>query len=97
MVWAVVLHEGFDPEFALFAAAVQDELLAHAKLLAQFEPTLGRPRVDTLDGSRHANMKVLRFDAASGVWRVAFAFDPARRAPCGGRRGARARAGSTER
>jgi Phage derived protein Gp49-like (DUF891) len=25
-------------------------------------------------------MKELRFDAASGVWRVAFAFDPARRA-----------------
>jgi len=38
------------------------------------------PRVDTLKGSKHANMKELRFDAASGVWRVAFAFDPMRRA-----------------
>jgi hypothetical protein len=56
------------------------ELLAHARLLAQFWPTLRRPRVDTLEGSRHANLKELRFDAAGGVWRVAFAFDPTRRA-----------------
>ncbi len=52
--------------------AVQDELLAQAKLLETFGPSLGRPRVDTLDGSRHANMKELRFNAADGVWRVAF-------------------------
>jgi hypothetical protein len=38
------------------------------------------PRVDTLKGSRHANMKELRFDADDGVWRVAFAFDPKRKA-----------------
>ena len=31
-------------------------------------------------GSRHPNMKELRFDAADGVWRVAFAFDPERKA-----------------
>jgi hypothetical protein len=80
MAWAVVFHEEFDPEFELLAAEVQDELLAHARLLAQFGPTLGRPRVDTLEGSRHANLKELRFDAAGGVWRVAFAFDPLRRA-----------------
>jgi len=47
-----------------------------ALLLEHFGPQLGRPRVDTLKGSRHANMKELRFDAADGVWRVAFAFDP---------------------
>jgi hypothetical protein len=43
-------------------------------------PQLGRPRVDTLNGSKHANTKELRFDAAGGVWRFAFAFDPKRRA-----------------
>jgi len=36
--------------------------------------------VDTLKGSKHANMKELRFDAAAGVWRVAFAFGPRRQA-----------------
>ncbi len=49
-------------------------------LLAVYGPRLGRPHADTLAGSRHANMKELRFNADDGVWRVAFAFDPARQA-----------------
>jgi DNA-binding XRE family transcriptional regulator len=46
----------------------------------------GLPRVDTLNGSRRQNMKEVRFDAADGVWRFAFAFDPKRRGIifCGG-------------
>jgi hypothetical protein len=78
--WEVLLHGEFDSEFDALPDEVQDELLAHAKLLEVFGPQLGRPRVDTLNGSAHANMKELRFDAAGGVWRVAFAFDPKRRA-----------------
>jgi hypothetical protein len=80
VTWQVSFHDDFAAEFDALAEAVQDEMLAHAKLLEQFGPQLGRPRVDTLNGSRHANMKELRFDAADGVWRVAFAFDPKRRA-----------------
>jgi hypothetical protein len=59
---------------------VPDELLAHIGLLEQFGPQVRRPRADTLNGSRHANMKELRFRAADGGWRVAFAFDPNRKA-----------------
>ena len=59
---------------------VQDVLIAKALLLEQFGPSLGRPTVDTLKGSRHNNMKELRFYAGDGVWRVAFSFDPARQA-----------------
>jgi hypothetical protein len=51
-----------------------------ARLLQQFGPQLGRPRVDTLNASRPANMKELRFSAADGEWRVAFAFDTKRKA-----------------
>jgi hypothetical protein len=80
MSWHVLLHEAFEPEFDDLPESVQDELLAHAALLEEFGPSLGRPRVDTLKGSRHANMKELRFNAADGVWRVAFASDPKRRA-----------------
>ena len=36
--------------------------------------------MDTLKDSKHGNMKELRFDAADGVWRVAFAFDTHRQA-----------------
>ena len=80
VAWLVLFHDEFEPEVDALPAVVADELLANAKLLAQFGPRLGRPRIDTLKGSRHANMKELRFDAAGGVWRVAFAFDPKRHA-----------------
>ena len=80
MSWTVRLDDAFDPEFDELPAGVQDELLAHAHMLEKFGPMLGRPWVDTLNGSRHANMKELRFSVADGVWRVAFAFDPERRA-----------------
>ncbi|MBI4454722.1 MAG: type II toxin-antitoxin system RelE/ParE family toxin [Acidobacteria bacterium] len=80
MKWVVEIGDEFEPEFDKMPEDVKVEILALSRLLQQFEPQLGRPRVDTLDGSRHANMKELRFDAAGGVWRVAFAFDPKRRA-----------------
>jgi hypothetical protein len=80
MVWIVEFAEEFESEFDAFPQAVQDELLAQAKVVEQFGPMAKRPRVDTLKGSAHANMKELRFDADGGVWRVAFAFDPRRRA-----------------
>jgi hypothetical protein len=80
MPWNVLFHEEFDLEFQAFDEDLQDELLAHAKLLQEFGPQLGRPSVDTLKGSKHANMKELRFDWKREVWRVAFAFDPQRQA-----------------
>jgi len=78
--WGVLLDEEFEPEFDALPQDVQNELLAHAKLLQHFGPQLGRPRADSLKGSGHANVKELQFDAADGVWRVAFAFDPNRNA-----------------
>ncbi len=62
------------------ASEVRVELLAQARVLEVFGPAAKRPRVDTLNGSKHANMKELRFDAGGGVWRAAFAFDPRRHA-----------------
>jgi len=78
--WEVDLHDDFVPEYRDLHKDVQDELLAHIELLEQFGPQLGRPRADTLNGSRYPNMKELRVDAADGVWRVAFAFDANRKA-----------------
>lgn len=56
VMWIVEFCDEFEPEFNDLVDEVQDELLAHARLLAEFGPTLGRPRVDTLNDSRHANM-----------------------------------------
>ena len=78
MAWDVEFHPLFVPEFEALAEVVQDELLAHVTVLEAYGPHLGRPRVDTLHGSRVSNMKELRFDTAGGVWRFAFAFDAAR-------------------
>ena len=78
MLWQVFFFDAFEQEFRRFDPEVQDELLACAHLLQKLGPELGRPRVDTLKGSSHRNMKELRFDAGDGVWRVAFAFDPER-------------------
>jgi hypothetical protein len=78
--WTVEIGDEFEQEFERLQEDVRTEILALARLLQRFGPQLGRPRADTLYGSRHANMKELRFSAADGEWRVAFAFDPARKA-----------------
>ncbi len=49
-------------------------------MLRRFGPQLRRPHCDTLKGSKHTNMKELRFTLPDGAWRVAFAFDSERQA-----------------
>jgi hypothetical protein len=78
--WEIIFHDEFLAEFRVLSRPVQEELIAFVQNIRERGPILGRPYVDTLKGSSHANMKELRFDADGGVWRVAFAFDPERRA-----------------
>ncbi|WP_424950302.1 type II toxin-antitoxin system RelE/ParE family toxin [Deinococcus sp.] len=81
MAWEVVLlsevadwYEALDDQTAELVTAAID-------LLAELGPTLGRPLVDTLQGSRLANLKELRPGSAGGSeLRVLFAFDPRRQA-----------------
>lgn len=80
MPWPVLFHVAFVGEFQDFPQSVQDEIAAMAELLAAIGPILKRPHADTLNGSRFTNMKELRFDADNGVWRLAYAFDPERKA-----------------
>jgi len=51
---------------------------AKVRLLEQRGPALGRPHVDTIQGSRHPNMKELIVQHAGWPYRVLFAFDPRR-------------------
>jgi|SRR5688572_14318184 len=80
--WIVSLHDEFEPEFARLPPGLQDALLAAGKAVQIAGPKAGRPHVDTLKGSKHANMKELRFEGQKGneEWRAAFAFDPERNA-----------------
>jgi hypothetical protein len=80
MGWKVILADAFYAEVQTFPRDVQTALFAKARLLETFGHQLGRPHVDTLKGSKHANMKELRFEAADSAWRAAFAFDPLRQA-----------------
>ena len=86
MSWNIEFHDDFIEEYQDLPEEVQDELLAHIEVLEIIGPQMKRPRVDTLKGSKHKNMKELRFDACDGVWRFAFAFDTNRQAVvlCGG-------------
>ena len=78
--WEVIFHDEFFEEFGSYTETVQDAVLGLLGKLRVFGPLLGRPDVDTLKGSDYPNMKELRVEAESGAWRVAFAFDPRRRA-----------------
>jgi hypothetical protein len=53
-----------------------DSIMAPIELIEEHGPGLGRPVVDGIHGSRHANMKELR----AGSLRALFAFDPLRQA-----------------
>jgi hypothetical protein len=84
VAWEVLLHEsvsawfldlaGDDPTTAALVEAAIDKL-------ADDGPTLGRPLVDRIKGSRHHNMKELRpGSAGASEVRLLFAFDPRRQA-----------------
>lgn len=78
--WVVEFHDEFLTEFEEFSDTVRLNVYSLIELLSVFGPQLGRPHVDTLKGSKHSNMKELRFRADDGAWRVAFAFDVKRQA-----------------
>lgn len=80
MGWMVNFHEEFKDEFDRLQTNVKRQILGLADALEERGPTLGRPRVGTLNGSKHSNMKEMRFSVNGGVWRVAFIFDPKREA-----------------
>ncbi len=80
MNWRVEFHRDFVPELYALAKNVQDEIAALVEKMRLFGPMMKRPASDTLDGSRFSNMKELRFEADNGVWRLAYAFDPTRKA-----------------
>lgn len=75
-LYTVRFHSGFIPEWKALDLALKEivgDVLDH---LEEEGPFLGRPEVDTLNASRHANMKEIRVRHGKQVWRFAFAFDP---------------------
>lgn len=80
MTWVVNYHAEYFIELSEEAEVLQDAVFSLATVLQTRGPQLGRPYVDTLNGSSFPNMKELRITLPDGEWRVAFAFDPKRKA-----------------
>jgi hypothetical protein len=75
--WKIVRTREFEQWFRSLSAERTNQVTAAMRRVANVGPVLGRPRVDSINGSRVHNLKELRLD--DGV-RVLFAFDPNRRA-----------------
>ena len=79
--WSVEFHPSFEAWADDLDQQDAEALLAAIRILRDAGPTLGRPLVDTMKGSRHANMKELRPGSTGRTEiRVLFAFDMERRA-----------------
>lgn len=73
--WTVHQHPDVRDWLRLFAGTdASARVEAALDMLAERGPGLGRPVVDTITNSRHADMKELRV----GSIRILFAFDPQR-------------------
>lgn len=78
MAWAVEVTAEFERWWATLTSAEQVSVDAHILLLQARGPALGRPHVDHVARSRHANMKELRVQHRGRPLRILFAFDPRR-------------------
>ncbi len=79
--WVVEFHPTFEGWADGLARPDAEALLAAVRVLRDQGPSLGRPLVDTVEASRHANMKELRPGSTGrSEIRVLFAFDRVRQA-----------------
>ncbi len=80
MAWAVEFTREFEDWWNGLSEDEQVDVETKVRVLEELGPALGRPHADSVQGSRHANMKELRIQHAGRPYRVLFAFDPRRRA-----------------
>ncbi|MCX5688837.1 MAG: type II toxin-antitoxin system RelE/ParE family toxin [Planctomycetota bacterium] len=89
MTWEIEYTDEFGAWWEGLDSRVQESIAHDIGILEVVGPGLGRPHVDTMKGSKHANMKELRTQHAGQPYRTFFAFDPRRCAILliGGRKG----------
>lgn len=78
--WNVILEQ---PVLDFLGSLAQDDVLkiyAGVELLTTEGPQLGRPYADTIQGSKYSNLKELRIQSKTSVFRLFFIFDPIRQA-----------------
>ena len=77
-MWKVEYTDQFEDWWLTLSDQEQEAVTAAVEALEERGPALGRPFVDVIQASRHANMKELR--PRGGNIRVMFAFDRRRTA-----------------
>lgn len=80
MSWTILYSSEFEDRLVQQNEGLQDEVLSNITVLEKYGPSLGRPKVDTLKGSKIPNLKELRFSFERALIRVLFAFDIKRQA-----------------
>jgi hypothetical protein len=78
MSWELEATEDFTAWFTGLKAAERVAIATKIEVLQAVGPSLGRPDVDTVKGSKYTNMKELRIQYGGKPYRVFFAFDPRR-------------------
>ncbi len=79
-MWVVITTDLFNEWLALQDEPTQEKILAALIVLQQQGPSLGRPFVDSIYGSKFTNMKELRIQHCGKPLRAFFVFDPLRQA-----------------
>ncbi|MFZ0137813.1 MAG: type II toxin-antitoxin system RelE/ParE family toxin [Candidatus Sulfotelmatobacter sp.] len=78
MEWSIEFADELEAWWDSLTMEEQEDVRASVNVLRQFGPSLGRPHVDSVAGSRFPNMKELRTQHAGRPYRTLFAFDPRR-------------------
>ena len=79
-MWNIEYTDEFATWWYGLSESEQVSLDASVRLLEALGPSLSRPHVDSIKGSRHSNMKELRTQSSGKPLRTLFAFDPRRSA-----------------
>ena len=78
MAWGIEVSDEFTAWYQELSGDEIESVNFSVDLLEQSGPVLGRPHVDTLKGSRIANLKELRVQHEGRPLRILFAFGPRR-------------------
>ncbi len=79
-MWDVEYTDEFEQWWHQLDEQEQSSISTSVEMLREMGPSLSRPHADTLNGSKHPNMKELRTQHQGRPLRTLFAFDPRRSA-----------------
>lgn len=80
MEWKIIISEEYESWFNELPQKDKIAIATDLEVLRDIGPTLGRPYVDQIKGSKFNNLKELRTKVPGHVYRSLFAFDPERHA-----------------